>query len=583
MIRRISIRARLVVAFGTIILLFVAGAVAGIVQLQKLSAISAELGSGDMNAERTVGDWRAATQVNLVRAMALAQSTDAELAKMLAPQMENTTKLISGLQKKAESLIERAEEKAALNEIAKRRKLYLDARAQVLAARKAGDDTEAGRLLQQSMAPAVQAYQESQAKLAELVRERGSARAAQGAAAATAGQHFLLLFFGLALTAAIVLGWMIVATITTPVAYAAQVAESVAAGDLATPIDPGAKDEIGRLLAALERMRGALAQAVTAIRTAAENVSAGANEIAQGNASLSQRTEMQASTLEETAASMEQLTATVKQNSEHVQRAHGMAEVASGIAEKGGVTVRNVVSTMEGISESSRRISDIIGVIDGIAFQTNILALNAAVEAARAGEQGRGFAVVAAEVRSLAQRSASAAKEIKGLIGESVARVQEGVQWVGGAGKTIDEIVSAVSNVQGALADIASASRQQQAGIGQVSQAVQQIEQVTQQNAAQVEEAAAAAENLAGQADLLVLAVARFKLKTDGRVTRTAAASATSTSLPARGAGPRLAQPTTVPKRPAGDAAGAKPFTALSQPMIMPRGHAPDDGEWKEF
>jgi methyl-accepting chemotaxis protein len=291
----------------------------------------------------------------------------------------------------------------------------------------------------------------------------------------------------------------------------ATVAGAVAAGDLTTPIDTS-RARPGSVVAAMAHMQQSLRGVVSQVRSSSDSIATGASQIASGNADLSQRTEEQASNLEQTAASMEELTATVKNNADTARQATQIAGSASAAAEQGGTVVGQVVQTMEGISAASRKIADIIGVIDGIAFQTNILALNAAVEAARAGEQGRGFAVVAGEVRTLAQRSAAAAKEIKSLIVDSVERVEAGNQQAGEAGRAMDEIVAQVRRVNDLIGEIGSASEEQTQGIGQIGDAVNQLDQVTQQNAALVEESAAAADSLNQQAAKLVEAVRVFKL-----------------------------------------------------------------------
>ena len=292
---------------------------------------------------------------------------------------------------------------------------------------------------------------------------------------------------------------------------AAEVAKAVAGGDLSTPIPLRAGDAHS-LMFHLESMQRALAEAVTNVRDGSENVAQASAEIAQGNQDLSSRTEQQASALQQTAATMDELGATVSTNADNARQANQLALGASAVAVKGGAVVEQVVETMKGINASSRKIADIISVIDGIAFQTNILALNAAVEAARAGEQGRGFAVVASEVRSLAQRSATAAKEIKGLINASVDRVAHGSTLVDQAGHTMGEIVNAIKRVTDIVGEISSASTEQAAGVAQVGQAVTQMDQATQQNAALVEQSAAAAESMKQQAEQLVQAVAVFKL-----------------------------------------------------------------------
>nr|WP_186329615.1 methyl-accepting chemotaxis protein [Variovorax boronicumulans] len=316
----------------------------------------------------------------------------------------------------------------------------------------------------------------------------------------------------LAMGAAIVAGWWITRGITRPLDQAVQAADRIAAGDLGTPIATTSNDETGRLLAALQRMQQGLVDTVQAVRGNAESVSAASTQIALGNNDLSQRTEEQASALQQTAAAMEQLGTTVRHNAENARQAGELAGAASAVAARGGTVVGEVVTTMGGIQDSAQQIGEIIGVIDGIAFQTNILALNAAVEAARAGEQGRGFAVVAGEVRTLAQRSAEAAKEIRKLITASTARVEHGTALVGRAGSTMQEIVDAVQRVSELMAAISTASQEQSLGVDQIGQAVAQMDLTTQQNAALVEESAAAASSLQSQARELVAAVAVFRL-----------------------------------------------------------------------
>jgi len=315
-----------------------------------------------------------------------------------------------------------------------------------------------------------------------------------------------------------VLGWVWVRYIVGSLNAAVGVAETVAAGDLTSRIQARRDDEIGHLMDALHRMNDSLVRIVGQVRTGSDSIATGSTQIAMGNADLSERTEKQASNLEETAASMEELTSTVRQNSDTARQASQLANEATQVAGQGAQVVGQVVSTMDTISASSRKIVDIIGVIDGIAFQTNILALNAAVEAARAGEQGRGFAVVAGEVRTLAQRSAQAAREIKALIEESVTNVATGSSLVGKAGKTMAEIQQQVKRVNDLINEISAAGTEQTTGIDQISQAVMELDQVTQQNAALVEESAAAAESLKQQAAQLAQAVAVFKVGADAAV-----------------------------------------------------------------
>ncbi len=307
--------------------------------------------------------------------------------------------------------------------------------------------------------------------------------------------------------------WRLTVSITQPLAQALQVAQAVSAGDLTTRVESYSHDEAGQLLAALKTMTTSLSKLVGQVRHSSDSIATGSAQIAAGNADLSQRTEEQASNLQQTAASMDQLSGTVKANAETAVQANKLAAQASAAATLGGEKVGAVVATMQDIAASSKKIADIIGVIDGIAFQTNILALNAAVEAARAGEQGRGFAVVASEVRSLAGRSADAAKEIKALIGSSVDKVEIGARQVDEAGASMGEIVAQVKRVSELISEISSASAEQTTGIGQVGDAVTQLDQVTQQNAALVEESAAAAESLKQQAASLAQVVSVFKLQ----------------------------------------------------------------------
>ncbi|WP_432240784.1 methyl-accepting chemotaxis protein [Herbaspirillum robiniae] len=316
----------------------------------------------------------------------------------------------------------------------------------------------------------------------------------------------------IAIALAVMLALWLSRNITRPLAQAIALARKVADGDLSTRIVVASKDETGQLIGALKDMNDGLVRIVTGVRQGTDTIATASSEISSGNLELSARTEEQAASLEQTASSMEELTSTVQQNTTNAREADRMAQEATDVAGTGGAVVNSAVQTMEAINESSRRIVDIIGVIDGIAFQTNILALNAAVEAARAGEQGRGFAVVASEVRSLAQRSASAAKEIKQLIGDSVEKVQSGSRLVNEAGQTMSKVVDSVRRVGHMIGDISMASDEQRAGIEQVNQAVVQMDQVTQQNAALVEEAAAASQSLLEQAQKLAQMVGVFRL-----------------------------------------------------------------------
>ena len=335
---------------------------------------------------------------------------------------------------------------------------------------------------------------------ANVEKEYGSAR------------NLIIVLTAVAIALACMIAYFTTRSITQPLNRAVGLAETVAAGDLTSRIDSNSKDETGKLLTALKTMNARLLQIVGEVRVSTDTIATASGEIATGNLDLSSRTEQQASSLEETASAMEELTSTVRQNADNARQANQLATSASEVAVQGGSVVGQVVDTMESINESSRKIVDIISVIDGIAFQTNILALNAAVEAARAGEQGRGFAVVASEVRSLAQRSAAAAKEIKTLIDDSVEKVGQGSKLVAQAGVTMDEVVASVKRVTDVMGEITAASQEQSDGIEQVNQAITQMDQTTQQNAALVEQAAAAAQSLQDQAGRLTQVVGVFKI-----------------------------------------------------------------------
>ncbi|HEY0846476.1 MAG TPA: methyl-accepting chemotaxis protein [Noviherbaspirillum sp.] len=393
----------------------------------------------------------------------------------------------------------------------------------------------------------------------------------------------ILLFAIGGVTIAIGIGfaWLITHSITAPLNEAVAVASRVATGDLTSRIEDRSRDEIGQLFEALRQMNTSLGEIVGNVRVGTESITVASREIASGNADLSSRTESQASSLEETASSMEELTSTVKQNAENARQANQLVVSASDVAMRGGHVVGQVVDTMGSIKDSSRKVVDIIGVIDGIAFQTNILALNAAVEAARAGEQGRGFAVVAAEVRNLAQRSAGAAKEIKALISDSVEKVDAGSKLVDEAGKTMDEIVTSVKHVADIMNEITAASQEQSSGIEEVNRAIAQMDEMTQQNAALVEQAAATAESMQTQASALAQAVAVFKLHGGGSPASLSAPSAGSSSQsqqPGRLA-PAKAKVTAQLKAGSMPPASTSPAPARLK-QVPPAGESDD---WEEF
>jgi methyl-accepting chemotaxis protein len=420
-----------------------------------------------------------------------------------------------------------AEEKALFARIRELKDTARPAINKVIELGLANKADEAISILMKDAQPAQAAWLLALGELAQLEDGLSKKAAAEAQADYAVGRNVMLgaslaaLLVGIA--AALVLTRGILRQLGGEPAYATEVVGRIAGGDLSVPVEVKAGDTTS-LLAAMKRMQAALVDVVENIRSGSDSIATGSGQIATGNADLSQRTEEQASNLQQTAASMEQLNSTVRNNADVARQANLLASSASEVAGKGGEVVGKVVHTMEEISAASKRIADIIGVIDGIAFQTNILALNAAVEAARAGEQGRGFAVVAGEVRTLASRSAEAAKEIKTLIGASVEKVENGTGLVAEAGRTMDDIVAQVRRVNDLIAEISAATVEQTSGIGQINDAVTQLDQVTQQNAALVEESAAAADSLRTQADLLVQAVATFRTTGERRAAAQAAA-----------------------------------------------------------
>ncbi len=376
-------------------------------------------------------------------------------------------------------------------------------------------DDEAVALVTKQAGPATQQWQDAMDQYAALQKADNHEHVAEASAAYERARTLMLVLSGLAIAvgvaAAVTIGRSLLRQLGGEPGYAAEIAGRIAAGDLTMSVETR-RDDSHSMLHAMKLMRDSLAGIVTEVRSGTETIATASTQIAIGNQDLSSRTEEQASALEETASSMEELTSAVRQNNDNARQANQLAHAASEVARKGGDAVSQVVGTMGAINESSRKIVDIISVIDGIAFQTNILALNAAVEAARAGEQGRGFAVVASEVRNLAQRSASAAKEIKQLIGDSVEKVEVGSRLVEQAGQTMSEVVSSVQRVTAIMADIANAGDEQSLGIEQINKAVIEMDTVTQQNAALVEEAAAAAEALQQQAANLARVVSVFRV-----------------------------------------------------------------------
>ena len=438
-------------------------------------------------------------------------------------------------------------------------------------------DTLTGATAMQMADKQFQAMQKHFDALVQLEKKLADSSYEAAAGASRLATGTMVAITAAALLASAAMAWLMSGIIVRPLRTAIASAGRIAHGDLSGTLKTGGTDETGQLLQALADMTQHLRSLVGEVATGARAVSETSAQIAQGNQDLSQRTEEQASTLEETASSMEELTTTVTQNADNARQASQLAVNASAIAREGGEVVEQVVRTMSGISEASDKIADIIGVIDGIAFQTNILALNAAVEAARAGEQGRGFAVVAAEVRNLAQRSATAAKEIKALIGDSAGRVDTGARLVDTAGRTMQEIVRAVKQVSDLVADIAAASEEQGSGIRQVNTAITQMDAVVQQNAALVEEGAAATESMMAQASALWQAVGRFKLA-DGNDAAAAAQQAVA-RVEAQAPAPVQARPAIAPAR----TRSAVPALAASARKAPPAAPAGAKGGWQTF
>lgn len=430
------------------------------------------------------------------------------------------------------------EEAAFAQSYEQNEKAYVEARDRTMQLAMTGDFEAARANAMADAGPKFDALHKNMFDLINLQARVASEEYAE--AQANFNTHFMVISAAviLGVILAAIVGMMLIRAIVGPINEAVRVANAVASGDLTSRIEANSNNETGRLMQALKQMNDNLIDLVGKVRGGTDSIYTASGEIASGNADLSQRTEEQASSLEETASSMEELTSTVRQNADNARQANQLASGASEVAVRGGSVVGQVVETMSAINDSSKKIVDIISVIDGIAFQTNILALNAAVEAARAGEQGRGFAVVATEVRTLAQRSAAAAKEIKELIGDSVNKVEDGNRLVSEAGQTMDEIVNSVKRVTDIMAEISAASQEQSSGIEQVNQAVTQMDEVTQQNAALVEEAAAAAESMQDQARELSQAVAVFKLSGGmdvAPVKRSGNHSVTVAKLPDRG------------------------------------------------
>jgi methyl-accepting chemotaxis protein len=552
--------------FAMTALVMVLGGTA-VFEMSRMSSAAEDLATNWLPAIKKLGAVRyQASRVRRGEAEVLL-ATDAAGFKTALARLEERKQNLEEVQRAYEREISEDEEKKGYETYKQHRTAYFEQQAKGIALAQSGDKaSEGGRtVFRGDSLKAFDALSEDLTRLVELNDKGGEASRAATVAAYAQARAWVIGIVIAAVLLALALSVWTVRWLTRQLGgepgTAADLARAVAEGDLSIPIQLRSGDATS-LMAQLKAMQTSLVEVVSNVRQNSESVATASAQIAQGNQDLSQRTEQQASALEETAASMEELSATVKQNADNAKQANQLALSASNVAVQGGQVVSEVVATMKGINDSSRRIADIIGVIDGIAFQTNILALNAAVEAARAGEQGRGFAVVASEVRNLAQRSADAAKEIKTLISTSVERVEQGTALVDQAGTTMTEVVDSIRRVTDIMGEISAASAEQSAGVAQVGEAVGQMDQATQQNAALVEESAAAAESLKTQAQQLVAAVAVFTLGAGDAPSRAAA--------PGRDAGERrgpnraknVTRPVFAKKKPAAARPAAEPAAA---------------------
>jgi methyl-accepting chemotaxis protein len=575
-VANIKIGKRLGLGFALILAMTVVIAAVGAWRLAEVAASTKAMMAVPLAKERLITDWYSLNFASIRRTAAIVKSTDPSLGAYFKEDSAASVKKAAELLKQIEPLIAAdGAEKDLFAKILEQRKSYSASRDGAVKAKADGNAEEAARILEKEFTPAAQKYQDLLQELVTLQRSSMDATAGAIDGNATRSTFLIQILAACAVLLGAVFSWMLTRSIVRPIQDAVQVAETVASGDLTHAIDASGSDETGALLRALRHMNDSLVAIVSQVRGGTDTIATASREISAGNLDLSSRTEQQASAIEETAATMEELTTTVKQNADNARQANQLAIAASEVASQGGAVVGEVVTTMGAINASASKIADIIGVIDGIAFQTNILALNAAVEAARAGEQGRGFAVVASEVRNLAQRSAAAAKEIKELITASAANVEAGTRLVDQAGNTMEQVVTSIRRVTDIMAEITSASQEQSGGIEQVNQAIGQMDQVTQQNAALVEEAAAAAASMQDQAGKLAEVVSVFRLDREHQMAAPAAPAARPAAAPVVRAAPARAA---VPAPKAIATAPLKPAAVKRKEPVVA-----DGGDWEEF
>jgi len=520
----VKIKTRLVAGFGVLVALMLIMIGASLNRFGAISRSSQAIAQGNWPSAKAAAVIDSAAREDAGRTLALFILTDRAQRAKSYEKIDQDKKAVDAAIAALEKLGDKPEEKALLAKIQDTRAVYTKAFLKVAELIESDARDQAAEVMTKEAFPALDALLQHTSAMLEQQKNNIDSGAAESERHIKLARNLMIALGVVALLASLWLAVAITSSITRPLEEAVSIAQSVAAGDLTTEIAVHSDDETGALLDALKHMNESLARTVGEVRRSTSTISQASQEIASGNMDLSGRTESQASSLEETASSMEELTSTVKQNADNARQANQLVISASSVATRGGELVAQVVDTMGSIKASSSKIVDIIGVIDGIAFQTNILALNAAVEAARAGEQGRGFAVVAQEVRSLAQRSATAAKEIKQLIDDSVEKVDGGAAVVDEAGQTMGLIVTSVQQVADIMAEITSASQEQSLGIEQVNEAITQMDEMTQQNAALVEQSAAAAQAMQDEAGTLARSVSVFKLRGDSGAALLAAA-----------------------------------------------------------